>query len=164
MCPIAHVPYYPRCPISICNINHPFTHVLHCPCVPLLMCQKDVKLLKRCQVLKKMSSCQKDVKWQKVKHMDYGRGSQKKLNWHNEVRTYWHQFWHHIWWSPKTLKMFIESVFEQVWSPSYLTSKLMSTCVNLIIYVNLFFFWTSSIVHMFDFFYIWHLYDNWHII
>ena len=31
--------------------------------------QKDVK---------KMSSCQKDVKCQKVKHMDYGRGSQKK--------------------------------------------------------------------------------------
>ena len=31
--------------------------------------QKDVK---------KMSSCQKDVKCQKVKHMDYGGGSQKK--------------------------------------------------------------------------------------
>ena len=34
-------------------------------------CQKDVKLSKRCQVIKKMSSCQK------VKHIDYGRGSQK---------------------------------------------------------------------------------------
>ena len=30
------------------------------------------------QVVKKMSSCQKDVKCQKVKHLDYGGGSQKK--------------------------------------------------------------------------------------
>ena len=35
---------------------------------------------KRCQVVKKMSSCQKDVNCQKVKHMDYGGGSQKKIN------------------------------------------------------------------------------------
>ena len=41
-------------------------------------CQKDVKLSKRCQVVKKMSSCQKEVKYQKVKHADYGGGSQKK--------------------------------------------------------------------------------------
>ena len=40
--------------------------------------QKDVKLSKRCQVVKKMSSCQKDVKCQKMKHLDYGGGSQKK--------------------------------------------------------------------------------------
>ena len=45
-----------------------------------------------------MSNCQKDVKCQKVKHIDYGGGSQKKINWHNEVHTYWHQFWHHIFW------------------------------------------------------------------
>ena len=38
-------------------------------------CQKNVKLL-----VKKMSSCQKDVKYQKIKHLDYGRGSQKKVN------------------------------------------------------------------------------------
>ena len=42
-----------------------------CPYFPLPRCQK------RCQVVKKMSSCQKDVKCQKVKHMDYGGGSQK---------------------------------------------------------------------------------------
>ena len=35
------------------------------------------KILKRCQVVKKMSSCQKDVKCQKMKHLDYGGGSQK---------------------------------------------------------------------------------------
>ena len=30
------------------------------------------------QVVEKMSSCQKDVKCQKVKHLDYGGGLQKK--------------------------------------------------------------------------------------
>ena len=30
------------------------------------------------QNVKKMSSCQKDVKCQKIKHLDYGEGSQKK--------------------------------------------------------------------------------------
>ena len=34
--------------------------------------------LKRCQTVKKMSKCQKDVKCQKIKHTDYGRGSHKK--------------------------------------------------------------------------------------
>ena len=38
----------------------------------------NVKLSTKCQVVKKMSSCQKDVKCQKVKHLDYGGGSQKK--------------------------------------------------------------------------------------
>ena len=35
------------------------------------------KISKRCEVVKKMSSCQKDVKCQKMKHLDYGGGSQK---------------------------------------------------------------------------------------
>ena len=35
------------------------------------------KISKRCQVVKKISSCQKDVKCQKMKHLDYGGGSQK---------------------------------------------------------------------------------------
>ena len=35
------------------------------------------KISKRCQVVKKMSSCQKDVRCQKMKHLDYGGGSQK---------------------------------------------------------------------------------------
>ena len=39
--------------------------------------QKDVKLSKRCQVVKNMSSCQKYVKCQKMKHLDYGGGSPK---------------------------------------------------------------------------------------
>ena len=36
------------------------------------------KMSKRCQVVKKMLNCQKDVKCQKIKHLDYGEGSQKK--------------------------------------------------------------------------------------
>ena len=135
----------PMCPIP--QGTPSLSLILHmiplCPCVPLPMCpvahiKKDVKLSERCQAVKKMSSCQKDVKCQKVKHMDYGGGSQKKINWHNEVHTYWRQFWRHIWWWPKTLKMCIESVFEQFWWPSYLTSKLMSICVNLIMWIYFF--------------------------
>ena len=78
MCPIAHVPHPPRYPISIFNnIYDTPLPMSHCPCVQ-----------ERCQVVKKMSSCQKDVKCQKVKHMDYGGGSPKKMNSHNEVHTY----------------------------------------------------------------------------
>ena len=51
---------------------------------------------------------------------------------------YWRQFWCHKWWSLKTLKMFIESIFGQFWWPSYLTSKLMSICVNLIMSIYFF--------------------------
>ena len=115
MYPIAHVPHPPRYPISIFNINHNMplpmcliAHVSHCPCAPSPMCPipqgtpslSSVLTMtpicphvplpicqKRCQVVKKMSSCQKDVKCQKVKHTDYGGGSQKK-NLHNEVHTY----------------------------------------------------------------------------
>ena len=36
-----------------------------------------VKLSKRCQIVKKVSNCEKDVKCQKVKNMDYGGGSVK---------------------------------------------------------------------------------------
>ena len=44
---------------------------------------------KRCQVVKKMSSCQKDVKCQKFKQLDYGGGSQKiKLTqWGSQILT-----------------------------------------------------------------------------
>ena len=35
------------------------------------------RISKRYQVVKKMSCCQKNVKCQKIKHLDYGGGSQK---------------------------------------------------------------------------------------
>ena len=83
MCPIAHVPYCPCALLPMCPTPKvPHLYVQYYPplypCAPLLMCQKDVKLSKRCQIVKKMSNCQKDVKCQKVKHIDYGGGSQKK--------------------------------------------------------------------------------------
>ena len=83
------VPNCPCAPLPMCPIPQgtpSLSLILHmiplCPCVPLPMCpvahiKKDVKLSERCQAVKKMSSCQKDVKCQKVKHMDYGGGSQK---------------------------------------------------------------------------------------
>ena len=54
-CPITHMPHPPRCPISIFSINHD----THLPTFPIAhvskkmsSCQKDVKLLKRCQMSK----------------------------------------------------------------------------------------------------------------
>ena len=63
----------PMCPISqgAPSVSSVLTMIPICPHFPLPICQK------RCQVVKKMSSCQKEVKCQKVKHMDYGGGSQK---------------------------------------------------------------------------------------
>ena len=153
-CPITHVPHPPRCPISIFSINHD----TYLPTFPIA------------HVSKKMSSCQKDVKLSKRFQMSKSqthrlwRRFTKKINWHNEVHTYWCQFWCHIWWWLKTHKMCIESVFEQFWWPSYLTSKLTSLCVNLIMWIY-FFLWTSSIVCVFDFLTFdifltfWHLFD-----
>ena len=156
-----HVPYCPCALLPMCPIPQgppsvsavltkiPFTHVPHCPCTPLPMCHI-AHVSKRCQVVKRMSNCQKRCQMLKSQTHGLWRRFTKKINWHNEVHTYWRQFWRHIWWSPKTLKMCIESVFEQFWSPSYLTSKLTSICVNLIMSIY-FFLWTSSIVHVFDF-------------
>ena len=128
----------PMCPIcqGTPSLSLILTMIPLCPCVLLPICQKkkssyqkDVKLSKRCQVVKKMSKSQTHGLWRRFT---------KKINWHNEVHTYWHQLWCHIWWWPKTLKMCIESVFEQFWWPSYLTSKLTSMCVNLIMWIYFF--------------------------
>ena len=50
--------------------------IAHVP--PLAMFKNVKKMWSYQKDVKKMSSCQKDVKCQKVKHMDYGGGSQKK--------------------------------------------------------------------------------------
>ena len=171
MCPIAHVPHPPRSPICICSINQytinpcdplpmcPIGHVPHCSCVKKMSnCQKDVKLSKRCQ----MSKSQTHRLWRRFT---------KKINWHNEVHTYWRQFWRQIWRSPKLFKNTFYAHFESFWWPSYVTSKIdVKMCEPH--YVNLFFLWTSSIVYVFDFLTfdifltIWHLFDNltsfWH--
>ena len=83
-----HVPNCPCAPSPMCPIPQGtpslsliLTMIPLCPCLPLPMCPV-AHMSKKCQVVKKMSSCQKDVKLskrcQKVKHMDYGGGSQKK--------------------------------------------------------------------------------------
>ena len=52
--------------------------------------------------------------------------------------------------------MCIESIFEQFWWTSYLTSNLTWISVNLIISIN-YLLWTSSIVQILD---IWHFFDS----
>ena len=71
MWPIAQSPMCPI-PQGAPSLSSVLTMIPICPHFPLPRCQK------RCQVVKKMSSCQKDVKCQKVKHIDYGGDSQKK--------------------------------------------------------------------------------------
>ena len=179
MCPIAHL--LPMCPIpqgppslSAVLTKIPFTHVPHCPCAPLSMCP--IGHVPHCSCVKKMSSCQKDVKLSKRCQMSKSqthrlwRRFTKKINWHNEVHAYWHQFWHQIWRSPKLFKNTFYAHLEGFWWPSYVMSKLTSICVNLI--MSIYFLWTSSIVYVFDFLTfdifltIWHLFDNltsfWH--
>ena len=166
MCPIAHVPHPPTHPqgppsLSAVLTNKPFTHVPMCPIahVPHYSC------------VKKMSSCQKDVKLSKRSQMSKNqthrlwRRFTKKINWHNEVHTYWRQFWHQIWRSPKLFKNTFYAHFEGFWWSSYVTSKIdINMCEPH--YVNLFFLWTSSIVYVFDyltfdiFLTFWHIFDN----
>ena len=82
----------------------------------------------------------------------------KKINWHNEVHTYWHQFWHKIWRLLKLVKNTFYGHFEGFWSPLYLTSKLTSICVNLIMSIYFFVNLLHSLcVWLFD---IWHLFNK----
>ena len=98
-------------------------------------------------------------------HAYMGYRVTKKINWHNEVHTYWRQFWRQIWRSPKLFKNTFYTHFEGFWWPSYVTSKIdINMCEPH--YVNLFFFVNllhSLCVWFFD---IWHLFDNltsfWH--
>ena len=85
MCPIGHVPHHtcapsPMCPISqgAPSLSAVLIKIPLYPCGTLLMCQKVKNMWSYQKDVKKMSSCQKDVKCEKVKHMDYGGGSQKK--------------------------------------------------------------------------------------
>ena len=170
MCPIAHVTHCPCAPSP--KVPHlylqyepwyPFAHVPLPMCPIAHMSKKDVKLSKRCEVVKR---CQVVKKMSKSQTHGLWRRFTKKINWHNEVHTYWCQFWRHIWWWSKTLKMCIESVFEQFWWPSYLMSKLTSICVNLIMWIYFFVNLLHSLcVWLFD---IWHLFDFltsfWHLL
>ena len=70
---IKHMTTLTMCPIpqGAPSLSSVLTMSSISPHFPLPICQK------RCQVVKNMSSCQKDVKCQKVKHIDYGGGSKK---------------------------------------------------------------------------------------
>ena len=102
-----------------------------------------------------MSNCQKDVKLanvKKVKSLNYGGGSQKIINWHYEVCRYWCQ------------KHFLCTFW------GFLITIICDIKIDINMcephYVNFFFFWTSSTVHVFDFLTFdiflttWHLFDN----
>ena len=112
-------------------------------------CQKDDNLSKRCQ----MSKSQTHGLWRRFT---------EKINSRNEVHTYWCQFWHQIWRSPKLFKNTFYAHFEGFWSPSYVMSKLTSICVNLI--MSIYFFVNllhSPYVWLFDIFLTtWHLFDS----
>ena len=155
MCFITHVPHHPA-PYA----HVPIAHVSHCSCALLPMCPITLSPVDLEGLYASLPTCpsplftwvmghigdgaaiyQNDKWWKVVKKMSNVKKSntwaveevhKKKINWHNEVHRYWCQFWHHIWWWPKTLKMHIGSIFDQFWWPSYLTSKLMSISVNLI--------------------------------
>ena len=78
MCPIAHVPHWPCAPLAMCpipqgtpSLSSILTMIPLCPCPianahmsrKMSSCQKDVKLSKRCQVVKKMSNVKKSNTW-----------------------------------------------------------------------------------------------------
>ena len=86
---------------------------------------------KRCQIVKKMSICQKDVKLSKrcqmsksQTHTLWSRFTKKIIiNSNNEVHTYWCKFWCQIWRSLKLFKNTFYAHFESFWWPSYVTSE-----------------------------------------
>ena len=151
MCPIAHVPHPPRSPICICSINQETIY----PCAPLPMCP--IAHVPHCSCVKKMSSCQKDVKCQKVKHIDYGGGSQEKI----DIMRFTSNM--------KVTKIVQKHFLCPFWG--FLVTIICDVKIDINMcephYVNLFFLWTSSIVCVFDFLTLgiflttWHLFDTW---
>ena len=105
-----------------------------------------------------MSSCQKDVKCQIVKHLDYAGGLQKKKEktcWGSQILT------SILTSDMKVIKIaqkYFLRTFWGFWWPSCVMSKLTSTCVNLNVSINFF----GNFLHNLGiwFFDIWHLFDN----
>ena len=125
--------------------------------------ESNVKLSTKCQLIKKMSSCQKDVKLSKrcqmSKSQTHGlwRRFTKKINWHNEAHTYWPNFdikyeGHQN--CSKTLSMHILRVFghHHIWQNWH--QYVWTSLCQFIFSVNLL---HSPCVWLFD---IWHLFDN----
>ena len=108
----------------------------------MLNCQKDVKLSKRCQMAKSQTLrlCRRFTKKKidiiRFTHMDVNLTSNMKVT--------------------KIGQNIFFAHFEGFWSPSYLTSKLMSMCVNLI--MSIYFF--MNLLHSPHSLPFWHLFDN----
>ena len=121
--------------------------------------KKDVKLSKRCQMSKNQTHrlCRRFT---------------KKINWHNEVHTFWCQFLTSHMMVTKNPQNGHRKCF---WTILVIFIFGIKIDVNMCEphYVNLFFLWTSSIVYVFDFLTFdiflttWHLFDNltsfWHM-
>ena len=163
MCPlpIARVPHCPcaQSPLSPSRCNRYWQYSLNTwswtcsPCAHVIS-----QVSKRCQVVKKMSSCQKDVKYEKVKYADYGGGSQK-----NKLTSWGSQ----ILMSILTSNMKVTKIAQKYFLWTFWGFLVTITCdikidinmcephcVNLFFFVNLL---HSSGVWFFD---IWHLFDN----
>ena len=108
-----------------------------------------MKLSKRCQI----SKIQTSGLWRRFT---------QKINWHNEVHTYSCQFWHKIWRWSKLVKNTFCTHFEGFWWWSYVTSKLTSISVNLI--MSIYFLWTSSIVKVLVIFPFFIFLTTWHLL
>ena len=140
----------PMCPIpkGAPSLFSVLTMIPISPHFLLPICQK------RCQVVKKMSSYQKDVKLSKrcqmSKSQTHGlwRRFTKKINWHNEVHTVMS-----IWMSHMMVTKNPQNVHTKCfWT--ILVTFIFDIKIDINMcesdYVN-FFFWTSSIVCVFDF-------------
>ena len=162
MWPIAHVPHCPCAPSPMCpilqgtpSLSLILTMIPLCPCVPLPICpvadmskkmsscQQDVKLSKRCQVVKKMSNVKKSNTWTMEE-------VHKKISW---------QWGSHILMSILMSHMMVTKNPQNVHRKCFWTILVtfifdIKIDVNMCEphYVNLFFsLWTSSIVCVFDF-------------
>ena len=169
---LPHVPHPPRSPICICSINQgtiypcaplpmcPIAHVPHCLCVKKMSsCQKDVKLSKRCQ----MSKSQTHRLWRRFtkKKIDIMRLTHIDVNF--DIKCEGHQN------CSKTLSLHILRVFgdHHMWHQNWCQYVWTSLCqfiffMNLIHSLYVFDFLTFDI-----FLTIWHLYENltsfWHM-
>ena len=120
------------------KVNQFFKQIIH-------FWGKDIKLSKRCQISKSQTS-------------QLWRRFTQKINSHNDVHTYWCQFWCQISRWPKLVTNTFYLHFEGFWWSWYVMSKLMSISVNHIMSINFF----VNLLHSLPvcFLDIWHLFDN----
>ena len=144
---VKHMTTLTMCPIpqGALSLSSVLTMIPICPHFPLPIYQK------RCQVVKKMSNVKKSNTWAMEE-------VHKKINWHK--------------WGSHILMSILTSHMMVTKNPQNVHRKCFWTILVTFIFdvkidinmcephcVNLFFLWTSSIVCVFNFFDIWHLFD-----